>query len=177
MQERSLDQVTQFSTARLREVGLRPTRQRRLLANVLFGSGDRHVTAEAVFAEVKTLGQKMSLATIYNNLRTFQNAGLLREIAADGGKVFFDTNTSYHHHYLIEDDNTLVDIPEGSIAVACSHILPAGFEIQRVDVVIRTRAGRCHGCRRLAECLSAAGAEVRCTPNEEGEMDHANRIS
>lgn len=164
MQERLINPVRQFTPALLREIGLRPTRQRRLLANLLFGDGDRHITAEAVFTEVKTLGHKMSLATIYNNLRVFQSVGLLREIVVDSGKVFFDTNTSYHHHYLIEDDNTLIDIPEERIAVAYTHVLPAGFQVQRVDVVIRTRAGRCLGCSRLADCLSAAEAEVTCTP-------------
>ncbi|MCV9947652.1 iron response transcriptional regulator IrrA [Rhizobium sp. BT-175] len=156
--------LTQFSPAHLRSIGLRPTRQRQLLATLLFGKGDRHITAEAIFEEAKSLGHQISLATIYNNLKIFQNAGLLREILIGGGKVFFDTNTSSHHHYLVEDDNSLIDIPEGSIAVACSHSLPAGFQVMRVDVVIRARAGRCLGCSRLAECISANSAEATCAP-------------
>lgn len=164
MQESATARFTQFSPGHLRAIGLRPTRQRQLLATLLFEKGDRHITAETIYEEAKALGHQISLATIYNNLKTFQNVGLIREILIGGGKVFFDTNTSSHHHYLVEDDNTLIDIPEGSIAVACSHALPAGFEVMRVDVVIRARAGRCLGCSRLAECLSASNGEATCIP-------------
>ncbi|BCH67471.1 hypothetical protein RvVAT039_pl03040 (plasmid) [Agrobacterium vitis] len=117
-----------------------------------------------IFEEAKALGHQISLATIYNNLKTFQNIGLIREIAAGGGRVFFDTNTSSHYHYLVEDDNTLIDIPADSVAVTCSHKLPAGFQVMGIDVVIRARAGRCHGCSNLADCLSANSSEATCTP-------------
>lgn len=163
MQESATTGLTQFSPGHLRSMGLRPTRQRQLLATLLFGKGDRHISAETIFEEAKALGHRISLATIYNNLKKFKNAGLIREVLVGGGKVFFDTNTSSHYHYLVEDDDTLIDIPEGSIAVSCSHTLPAGFQVIGVDVVIRARAGRCLGCSRLADCLSISSDEATCT--------------
>jgi Fur family transcriptional regulator, iron response regulator len=86
---------------RLRQAGLRPTKQRLLLATLLFGSGDRHVTAEALHQEVLTAGESVSLATVYNALHQFKAAGLLREIALDGQRAYFDTNTSNHNHFYL----------------------------------------------------------------------------
>src|SRR5256885_12773150 len=86
----------------LRDVGLRPTRQRVALAWILFGKGDRHITAEMLFEEASKAKVPLSLATVYNTLHQFTDLGLLRQVAVDGSKTYFDTNTSRHHHFFIE---------------------------------------------------------------------------
>src|SRR4029079_11513087 len=95
---------------KLHQAGLRPTRQRLALGRLLFGGGDRHVTAERLHAEVAALGEHVSLATVYNTLHPFKRAGLLRELAIEGSKAYFDTNTSNHNHFLIESTGELMDI-------------------------------------------------------------------
>ena len=91
--------------------GLRPTRQRVALATLLFGNGDRHVTAEMLHEEAVRAGERVSLATVYNTLHQFKRAGLLREIAIGGQRAYFDTNTSNHNHYFVEARGRLMDIP------------------------------------------------------------------
>src|SRR5436309_8351857 len=95
---------------KLRRVGLRPTRQRMALANILFGSGDRHITAEQLHAEAVAARVPVSLATVYNTLNQFTGAGLLREVAIEGDRTYFDTNTSNHYHYYVEREGRLLDI-------------------------------------------------------------------
>ena len=97
--------------AKLREVGLRPTRQRMALGWILFAKGDRHVTAEMLYEEANHAKVPVSLATVYNTLHQFTEVGLLRQVAIEGSKAYFDTNNSEHHHFFIEDKNDLVDIP------------------------------------------------------------------
>jgi Fur family transcriptional regulator, iron response regulator len=121
----------------LRAADLRPTRQRLALGILLFGNGDRHVTAEVLHAEAVRAGQRMSLATVYNTLHQFQRAGLLRELAIDGQRAYFDTNTSNHNHFYIEADGRLVDIPSDRIAVNGLPEPPAGMRISHIDVVVR----------------------------------------
>ncbi|MGI9524251.1 MAG: iron response transcriptional regulator IrrA [Hyphomicrobiaceae bacterium] len=123
--------------ALLRRAQLRPTRQRVTLGFLLFGSGDRHVTAETLHAEAVEAGERVSLATVYNTLHQFRQAGLLREIAVDGSKAYFDTNTSNHSHFLIEPDGTLIDIPDDFIEINRLPQPPGGLKISHVDVVIR----------------------------------------
>jgi Fur family iron response transcriptional regulator len=122
----------------LRAAGLRPTRQRVSLAWLLFGKGDRHVTAEMLFDEATRARVPMTLATVYNTLNQLTEAGLLRQIGIDGRKTYFDTNTSDHYHYLI-DEETLVDIQDITMTVDGSCDVPDGYEIARVDVVVRLR--------------------------------------
>jgi Fur family transcriptional regulator, iron response regulator len=122
---------------RLRQTGLRPTRQRRLLAALLFGSGDRHVTAEMLHEEAVTAGESVALATVYNTLHQFKSAGLLREIALDGQRAYFDTNTSNHNHFYIEKAGVLMDIPGDSIRVDGLPLPPEGMRISHIDVVVR----------------------------------------
>lgn len=121
----------------LRSAGLRPTRQRVTLAEMLFGAGDRHVSAEALHGEATAAGEHISLATVYNTLHQFTRAGLLRALPIDGGKTFFDTNTSDHNHFYIEADGKLVDIPSESISVEGLPTPPEGLKISHVDVVVR----------------------------------------
>ncbi|WP_204113406.1 Fur family transcriptional regulator Irr [Shimia biformata] len=120
--------------------GLRPTRQRVVLASLLVGDGkDRHVTAESLFAEVRDRGESVSLATIYNTLRAFCDADLMQEITVDGTKSYFDTNTHDHPHFFWEDDRVLTDAPADQLKIARLPDAPEGAEVAKVDVVIRLR--------------------------------------
>jgi Fur family iron response transcriptional regulator len=123
----------------LREVGLRPTRQRMALGWMLFGKGDRHVTAEMLYEEAVKARVPVSLATIYNTLHQFTGVGLLRQVAVDGSKTYFDTNVSPHHHFFIESENDLVDIPHSEVVVGRTPTPPEGYEVARIDVVVRLR--------------------------------------
>lgn len=123
--------------ARLRAAGLRPTRQRLALAALLFGAGDRHVTAENLHLEAVAAGQRVSLATVYNTLHQFKSVGLLRELAVDGTRIYFDTNTSNHNHYYVESAGELVDIPSDQIRVDGLPEPPPGMKIAHIDVVVR----------------------------------------
>ena len=124
---------------KLRKAGLRPTRQRVALGWLLFAKGDRHITAEGLYEEAIGTRVPISLATVYNTLHQFTQCGLLREIAVDGSKTFFDTNTSDHHHFLVEETNALYDIPGSHIEVGRLPDAPAGMEIARVDVIVRVK--------------------------------------
>src|SRR3954468_7600129 len=95
----------------LREVGLRPTRQRLALGWLLFQKGDRHITAEVLHDEATRARVPVSLATVYNTLHQFTEAGLLRQLAVDGSKSYFDTNPTEHHHFFMEEEGELVDMP------------------------------------------------------------------
>ena len=95
---------------RVRDAGLRPTRQRVALAHLLFAKGDRHLSAEELHEEALAAGVPVSLATVYNALHQFTEAGLLRILAVEGSKTYFDTNTSDHHHFFIEGENKVFDI-------------------------------------------------------------------
>jgi Fur family iron response transcriptional regulator len=127
---------------KLRDVGLRPTRQRMALGWILFGKGDRHVTAEMLYEEASRAKVPVSLATVYNTLHQFTEVGLLRQVAVDGSKAYFDTNNSEHHHFFIEDQNDLMDIPSSDVVVGKAPMAPEGYEIARIDVVVRLRRKR-----------------------------------
>lgn len=127
-------------SAWLTQAGLRPTRQRVTLAALLVGDGqDRHVTAESLFEAAKREGEAVSLATVYNTLRTFCDAGLMQEVTVDGSKSYFDTNTHDHPHFFWEDDARLTDAPSDQLVIAQLPDVPEGAEIASVDVVIRLR--------------------------------------
>jgi Fur family iron response transcriptional regulator len=125
--------------ALLRDVGLRPTRQRMALGWILFGKGGRHLTAEMLYEEATKAKVPVSLATIYNTLNQFTDVGLLRQVAVDGSKTYFDTNISAHHHFFLEDNNALLDIPGGDMMVGKTPTPPEGYEVARIDVVVRLR--------------------------------------
>jgi Fur family iron response transcriptional regulator len=125
--------------AMLRQVGLRPTRQRMALGWILFGKGDRHLTAEMLYEEATRAKVPVSLATIYNTLHQFTEVGLLRQVAVDGSKAYFDTNATAHHHFFIEGEDEVLDIPGAEVLIGKTPTPPEGFEIARVDVVVRLR--------------------------------------
>lgn len=124
----------------LTDAGLRPTRQRLALARLLVGDGrHRHVTAESLHDASRATGEKVSLATVYNTLKLFSEAGLLREITVNGARSYFDTNTSNHPHFFWEDTGELMDAPARELEICGLPKAPAGAEISKVDVVIRLR--------------------------------------
>ncbi len=122
---------------RLNGVGLRPTRQRLGLARLLFEGCDRHVTAEQLHGEALSADLRVSLATVYNTLNQFTDAGLLREVVVEAGKSYFDTNISEHHHFFLENTGRLEDIPGDHLVVQSLPKAPAGTRIARVDVIVR----------------------------------------
>ena len=124
---------------RLRQAGLRPTRQRVALGCLLYARGHRHVSAEMLHDEAAAVNFPVSLATVYNTLHQFTRNGLLREVAVEGVRTYFDTNTSQHHHFFIEEENRLVDIDE-DVAVRTLPRPPDGMEIRSFQVIFRVRS-------------------------------------
>lgn len=127
---------------RLKGAGLRPTRQRVGLGALLFGSGDRHVSAEALFHEARAARLDVSLATVYNTLHQLSAAGLLRKVVVNTGQTFFDTNTTDHHHFFNERTGEVRDIPPGEVELTRLPEAPEGFELVHVDVVVHLRPQR-----------------------------------
>ena len=125
----------------LRKAGLRPTQQRQQLSRILFGNGDCHITADALYAAAVASGMKISQATIYNTLNQFVELGLLRQIGVDGSRSFFDTNTTVHPHFFYEDEGVLVDVPEHVAFDQLPEPLP-GYGMERIDVIIHLRRRR-----------------------------------
>lgn len=133
-----MEKAQETVARRLREAGLRTTRQRLALADILFADGrDRHVTAEGLFEAVAARGGKLSLATVYNCLHQFTAAGLLRVVTVDSGRAYFDTNLRPHHHFYGEKTGELRDIPEAEVTLARLPDAPSGQKISRVDVIVR----------------------------------------
>ncbi|MDL2401562.1 Fur family transcriptional regulator [Rhizobium calliandrae] len=124
---------------RLRSAGLRPTRQRVALGDLLFAKGDRHLTVEELHEEAVAAGVPVSLATVYNTLHQFTEAGLIRVLAVESTKTYFDTNVSDHHHFFVEGHNEVLDIPVSNLTIDNLPEPPKGMEIAHVDVVIRLR--------------------------------------
>lgn len=129
-------------TAVLRMAGLRPTRQRVALAELLFAGEHRHVSAEQLHVEALGARVNVSLATIYNSLHQFREAGLLREVAVDASRSYFDTDTSDHHHFYLEDEQRVIDIPSSAIVIQNLPEPPKGTSITHVDVVVRVKKSR-----------------------------------
>lgn len=135
---------SQPGAAWLARADVRPTRQRVLLANLLVGDGrHRHVTAESLYEAVRASGARVALATVYNTLKAFSEAGLLREITVNGARSYFDTDTSNHAHFYWEDSGELADAghdsPQHEVNVSNLPEPPAGTEISKIDVVIRLK--------------------------------------
>ncbi len=128
------------ASAWLTGAGLRPTRQRLTLATLLVGDGNnRHVTAESLHEATRSGPDSVSLATVYNTLRAFCEAGLMTEVTVDGSRSYFDTRTDDHPHFFWEDDGVITDAPTDSVRIEALPHAPEGTEISKVDVVIRLR--------------------------------------
>ena len=123
----------------LRNADLRPTRQRVALAKLLYSKGKRHISAEQLHEEALNEDVPVSLATIYNTLHQFKDAGLLLAVAIDSNKTYFDTNVAHHHHFYVEGENAVLDVPVDQMGFDHLPEPPEGMEIDRVDVVIRLR--------------------------------------
>jgi Fur family iron response transcriptional regulator len=134
--------ATAAAQERIRAAGLRPTRQRVALAQLLFDHGQRHLTAETLHGEAVADGISVSLATIYNTLHQFVRVGLLREVTVEPGRSYFDTNVSDHHHFFHEANGELEDIAALSVDLSALPEPPVGTEINRVDVVVRLKDRR-----------------------------------
>ena len=128
----------QDAAQRVLAAGLRPTRHRVALAELL-GSAHRHVSAESLHQQAKRAGVPVSLATVYNTLHQFTGAGLLREVVIGAGRSYFDTNTGHHQHFYCEDSGELIDIDGDAIEVAGVPPPPKGLKVDRVDVVVRVK--------------------------------------
>jgi Fur family transcriptional regulator, iron response regulator len=124
---------------KLRLVGLRPTKQRVALAKLLFSEGDRHICAESLHIDALAKKVPVSLATVYNTLNQFKSAGLLREVAIEGDRSYYDTNTSNHFHFFNEDEGRLTDIAPGSLVFSGLPQVPEGKMIDRIDVIVRLK--------------------------------------
>ena len=123
----------------LRRHGLRPTRQRLVLGEFLFSRGGRHVTADMIFTEAAAANIHMSRATVYNTLNQFTEVGLLRQIGVDGSKSFFDTNPTAHHHFFVDHEDRLLDVPEPGVLIDTLPQPLPGYEIAGVDVIVHLR--------------------------------------
>tara|TARA_B100001123_G_C14866317_1_gene850070 strand:+ start:193 stop:645 length:453 start_codon:yes stop_codon:yes gene_type:complete len=117
---------------------IRPTKQRRILAKILFDKGDRHISAEELYIEVKKENRKISLATIYNTLKQFTQIGLLKELLIDQNKSIYCTNHDEHYHLYIEDEGKIIDIPKNNIDLNIPEI-PACLNFHNVDIIVRVR--------------------------------------
>ena len=119
---------------------LRPTKQRTELAKLLIGDGkNRHITAESLFELAKRNNVRVSLATIYNTLKSFCDAGLINEIIVDGGRSYFDTRVDDHPHFFWEDTGELTDAPSNVIKIENLPEAPNGSEVTKIDVIIRLK--------------------------------------
>src|SRR5437879_6084414 len=123
----------------LQSVGLRPTRQRMALGWLLFGKGDRHLTAEMLYEEATQSQVPVSIATVYNTLNQLTRAGLLRQVSVDGAKTYFDTNVDAHHHFYLEHNHELLDISDSNFDLQTMPDVPEGYEIVRIEMVVRLR--------------------------------------
>ncbi len=109
---------------------------------MLFAKGDRHLAAEDLHGEAVNSGVPVSLATVYNTLHQFTGAGMLRILAVEGSRTYFDTNISDHHHFYIEDEGEVIDVPVSNLKVENLPEPPEGMEVANIDVVIRLRRKR-----------------------------------
>ena len=134
---RRTDKLADELADKLSTAGLRLTQARLALAHLLFGQGDRHVTADALREEALAAGLKISQATVYNTLNQFHAAGLLRQVQVDQARSYFDTNIDAHHHFYVEEEARLIDIAAQEVDVARLPDSPKGYDVDRVEVIIR----------------------------------------
>ena len=115
---------------------LRPTKQRVLIGNFLFDGIDKHVTAESLFKKLSNEKHGVSLATVYNTLHEFCKKELLNKITIDTDKVYFDTNTSSHHHFFSDKEKILLDIKSQDVKISSMPEAPKGKKIKKVELII-----------------------------------------
>tara|TARA_B100001250_G_scaffold339711_1_gene307169 strand:- start:309 stop:704 length:396 start_codon:yes stop_codon:yes gene_type:complete len=125
---------------KLRNVGLRPTKQRMIIADLLFNGHNRHFTAENLQSEINLSGNKMSIATVYNCLNKFKKCGLIKQVQTSTDTSVFDTNTDFHHHFLNEDTGELIDIENEKISLNKLPKIPQGYLNNGVEVIIKIKA-------------------------------------
>ena len=123
----------------LREKGLRPTRQRIMIATLIFSGTHRHIIPESFADEITRHYGHIAIGTIYNTLRQFCDAGLLAQLSGLGDRLVYDTNLTCHHHFLDVDTGALTDVPAGQIGISGLPHLPDGFSLDAVDVTIRIK--------------------------------------
>ena len=121
----------------LKNVALRPTKQRIALTKILFQENHLHVTAEQLHPEAMRKGYKISLATVYNALNSFKEAGIVKQVLVEPGKIYFDTNTESHHHFYIEETGELVDVPDDECKIVSLPLIPAEYTVNQVEITIR----------------------------------------
>ena len=141
----------------LRRAGLRPTRQRLALGGLLFRGEHHHVTVDDLHRDALGSGMQLSLATVYNTLNQFAEAGLVRRIAVNGGRSYFDTNAGDHQHFYIEAEDRILDVPDASITFGSLPPPPQGYEIAGVDVVIRLVPASAEAAAPCAGACSQCG--------------------
>ena len=124
---------------KLRELGLRPTRQRVKMCEVLFNRENTfHFTINDLVKMIsEELNEKISLATVYNSVHAFEKKGYLKEISINSDKSYFDTNTSIHHHFYDEDTNELIDCGENDIDPVKIKKNITGKKINSVEVLVK----------------------------------------
>ena len=141
IENKVIDPLSPYSRAlkKIEESGIRPTKQRRILAKLIFEKGDRHISAENLFDEVKNEDRKISMATIYNTLKHCTSLGLIREIVVDQNKSLYCNNNKSHYHLYIEDEGKIHDIPTKNINLDIPSI-PACLSLHNIDVIVRVRS-------------------------------------
>lgn len=120
--------------------GIRPTRQRLLLADRIVDR-QRHFTVAMLHAECVGSDQLPSLATAYNTLAQFESVGLVRSLTCSGAQAVYDSNTRAHHHFLLEETGEIFDVPDSLIEVSMGPPPPSGYTFQRLEVIIRLKRG------------------------------------
>jgi len=150
-----IDHEGEASTILLRKAGLRPTRQRRLLADILFNGPKQHFTIDRLY---NLIGEQstshLSLATVYNTMNQLADAGLVRKITLNGERTYFDTEVGDHSHFYLADEDRIIDIPDNAMKFAQLPSPPDGYEITAVDVVVHLKKAK-----KKSNC---AGTSDRC---------------
>ncbi|TAK65665.1 MAG: transcriptional repressor [Betaproteobacteria bacterium] len=137
-----LENHTRESVAQLlRSHGINPTHQRIEIGFALF-ENPQHRSADEILAMVNARHTETSKATVYNTLKLFVDKGMVRELIVDPNKVFYDPNTSAHHHFYEVATGELTDIPAAGVHIEGLPQLPPGMVTEGIEIIVRTRPGR-----------------------------------
>ena len=124
---------------KLRNSGLRPTKQRIKICEVLFNKEVTfHFTINDLVKKIeKESNEKISLATVYNTVHAFEKKGYLKEIPIDSNQSYFDTNTSDHHHFFDTSENKLIDLDDKDVGpIQIQKSIP-GKKIKSIEVLVK----------------------------------------